>query len=162
MSIEQLLFFLFLVAIPLLERLIRALRARTGETPTEHTPAPAEANVSRPRVPVPTPETGDTRSETRGTELPLPGVSLPPALPQAVRRGEPDQLPASKREPRLRREGRRNVPSTLRTGQSAGPGRPGAAPRRIIAGADLRRAIALITILGPCRALEPKDASQPG
>jgi hypothetical protein len=32
----------------------------------------------------------------------------------------------------------------------------------VIAGGDLRRAIVLIAILGPCRALQPKDASPPG
>jgi hypothetical protein len=43
--------------------------------------------------------------------------------------------------------------------------RPSGAPvvvRRGIAGGDLRRAIVLIAVLGPCRALEPRDASQLG
>jgi hypothetical protein len=31
--------------------------------------------------------------------------------------------------------------------------------RRVIAGGELRRAMVLIAILGPCRALEPYDAS---
>ena len=151
MSIEQLLFFLLLVAIPLLERLIRAMRARTGGTPAERTPAPAEATVSRPRAPVSVPDAGATGSERRRTELPLPGSSLPPA----VRRAAPEQLLASEPEPRMRREDKREAAASLRTGHSDRPPRSGTA-LRVIAGGDLRRAIVLVTILGPCRALEPR------
>ncbi|MCA1584514.1 MAG: hypothetical protein LC791_06980 [Acidobacteria bacterium] len=155
MSIEQLLFFLLLVAIPLLERLIRALRARTAGLPGERTPAPAEATVLRPRSPVSVPDAGGAASEGRGTEL-LSASPLPLALPQAVAHATPEQLHASEREPGVRRERKHGPPTSLRAGHSDRP----IALRRVIAGADLRRAIVLIAILAPCRALEPKDASQ--
>ena len=158
MSIEQLLLFLLFLAIPLLERLIRAMRAQTGGSPAERTPAPAEATVSRPRAPASVTGAGRTESEERVTELPLPGASVPPALPQAVRRAALEQLPASAREPRMRRDGKHGPATTLRARHS--DRRP--AVRRVIAGGDLRRAIVLIAILGPCRALEPRDASQLG
>ena len=162
MSVEQLLFFLLLIAIPLLERLIRARRARTGGSPGERGPATAQGTVSRPRLPLSVPDAGGTASDGRRTELPLPGSPLPPALPQAVRHAAPEQLRASEREPRMRRERKHGPAASLRTGHSERPLRPGTALRRVIAGGDLRRAIVLIAILGPCRALEPKDASQLG
>jgi hypothetical protein len=159
MSSEQLLFLLLLVAIPLLERLIRALRARTGGLPGERTAASAEATVLRPRSPVSVPGAGAAASEGRGTELLLPTLPLPPALPQAVAGATPVQLHASERETRVRPDRKHAPAKSLRAGHSDRP----IALRRVVAGADLRRAIVLIAILGPCRALEPKkDASQLG
>ena len=159
MSIEQLLLFLLLVAIPLLERLIRAMRARTDGSPGERGAAAADGTVSRPRPPLSVPETGGTPLEGRRTELPLPASPLPPALPQAVRHAAPEQLGASERKPRVRRERQHRPPANLRTGHSERPVRPGTAVQRVIAGGDLPSAIVLMAILGPCRALEPKDAS---
>ena len=131
MSAEQLLFLVLLVAIPLLERLIRAMRART-----------------------------DGSRGQRRTELPLPASPLPPALPQAKRHAAAEQLRASERQPPVRGE-RKQVPATRqRTAHSARAMRRGTALRPVIAGGDLRRTIVLMAILGPCRALEPKDASQ--
>jgi hypothetical protein len=157
MSIEQLLFFLLLVAIPLLERLVRAMRARTGGSSDDHLPVPDPGTVSRPRSPVSVPDAGTTASGKRGPELPLPASPLPPALPQAIPHVAPEHLRASGREPRVRVP--THLPATSRrTGQ---PERP-LARRGVVAAGDLRRAIVLIAILGPCRALEPKGASQLG
>jgi hypothetical protein len=153
MSIEQLLFFLLLVAIPLLERLIRAMQTRRAGSSGEQLPA-TDGTVSRSRGPVSIRETGATAWETRGAELPLAASPLPPALPKAIPHPVPEQLRASERAPRLREP--KHVPATSRrTGQSERP----LAPRRIAAG-DLRQAMVLIAVLGPCRALEPKDVSQ--
>ena len=160
MSIEQLLFFLLLVAIPLLERLTRAMRARTNDAPAERARTVAEPTVSRSR-PLRSPhDASGTASEGRRTELSLPASSLPPALPQAVRDAAPEQVGAS--QPRVRRERKHGTAASLRTGHSARPMRRGTSLRRVIAGGDLRRAIVLIAVLGPCRALVPKDASQLG
>jgi hypothetical protein len=157
MSIEQLLFLLLLVAIPLLERLVRAMRARTGGSPDDHLPVPDSGTVSRPRPPVSVPDAGTTASGRRGPELPLPASPLPPALPRGISHAAPEHLRASEREPRVRVP--THVPATSRrTGQSERL----LARRRVIAAEDLRRAIVLIAILGPCRALEPKGASQLG
>jgi hypothetical protein len=161
MSIEQLLFFLLLMAIPLLERLVRAMRARTDGSVAEPSQAPAEADVSRSRSPVAFPDAGATELGTRPTELPLPGPSLPPALPRPVRHAASAPLPASERKPHSGRE-RQQAFTRRRIGHLDRPTRSGTALRPVIAGGDLRRAIVLAAILGPCRALEPKDPSQPG
>jgi hypothetical protein len=161
MSPEQLLFFLLLVAIPLLERLIRAMRARTNDLPGERAPTAAEATVSHARLPRSAHDAGGAASEAPRTELPLPASLPPAALPEAARHAAPDQLHASKRE-HVRRERQHGPAATARPGHLQRPTRPGTALQRVIAGGDLRRAIALIAILGPCRALEPKDASPLG
>ncbi len=162
MSIEPLLFFLLLVAIPLLERLIRATRARANDSPAERGRTVVEPTVSRSRPPRSPHAASDTAPEGRRTELPLPDSPLPPALPQAVRDAAPEQLRVSDRELRMRQERKRRPASSVRTGHSERPMHPGPALRRVIAGGDLRRAIVLMAILGPCRALELQDASQLG
>jgi hypothetical protein len=147
---------LLLVAMPLLERLIRAMRARTNHSSGDDLSARDGRTASHPRVPASIPDTGTTPSEKRGAELPLPASPVPPPLPKALVPAAPEHLRASGRAPSLREP--KHVPTTSgRTRQSEGP----LAPRRLAPG-DLRRAVVLTTILGPCRALEPKDASQPG
>ena len=129
MSSEQVLFFLLLVALPLLERLIRALRARPAGS-VDRPPAPAPESVSRPSP-------------------------LPPAPTQVISHGAPEQLRVLERKPRP--QAAKHPPVTsLQTGQRAE--RP-TALRRVIAGGDLRTAIVVMAVLGPCRALEPEDAS---
>ena len=158
MSIEQLLFFLLLVAFPLLARLIRAMRARTGDSPGDRDPALAGGTVSRPPPPVSVPDAGATASERLRTEPPPPVAPLPPPLPQAIRHVAPGQLRASEREPRVRRERKLGPATSLRLGRLERP----IALKRVIAGGDLRRAIVLIAVLGPCRALERLRTSQLG
>jgi hypothetical protein len=136
MSIEQLLFFLLLVAFPLITRLIRAMGTRT---PSNSHPTRDEQTVSRPRSAVSVPDAGTTAPGKDRTVLPPP---LPPALPQVIQHVAPGQLRAFDREPYVRRE-RKRGPTTLDDG-------------------DLRRAIVLIAIVGPCRALEPKNGSELG
>lgn len=158
MSPEQLLFVLLLVAIPLLERLIRAMRARKNDSPGERAPTAAEPTVSRSRPPRSAHDAGGPASEALRTELPRPASPPLPALPKPARHAAPEQLRASQREPGVRRERQHGLAATVRQR----PMRPGTALQQIIAGGDRRRAIVLIAILGPCRAFEPKDASPPG
>lgn len=156
MSIEQLLFFLLLVALPLLERLIRAMRTRTTDSSAERAGTIAESAVSGSRPPG-SPNASGTAADGRQTELTLPASPLPPALPEAVRHTVPEQLRPTERA--LRRAGNRGPIARLRAGGRS-DSRSALAP--VIVGGDLRRAIVMIAILGPCRALEPKDASQLG
>jgi hypothetical protein len=156
MSIEQLLFVLLVVAIPLLERLIRTMRARTNDSSAERPRRVAEPTVSRSRPPVSPHDASGTASEGRRTELPLAPSPLPPTLPRVVRRVAPEHVRASEREPRVRRQGTRGTAASLRTRHSERAMRPGTG-RYVIEVGDLRRAIVLIAILGPCRALEPTD-----
>jgi hypothetical protein len=129
MSLERLLFFLLPVAIPLLEKLIRAMRAQTGDSPGERALATvAERTVSRLAPPLSAHDAGATASDGERTRV-GPEHQHGPAAP-------------------------------VRTGHSQWRVPHSTTPQRVIAGADLRRAIVLIALLGPCRALEPKDASQ--
>jgi hypothetical protein len=162
MSTEQLLFFLLLIAIPLVERLIRAMRARTNDSLGERAPTAAEPTVARSRPPRSAPDTGPAPEALR-TKLPLPAPPpSPAALLEAARHAATEQIRASQREPGVRRERQRGPAATVGSGHLQRPPHPGAALQRVIAGGDLRRAIVLIAILGPCRALQPKDASPPG
>jgi hypothetical protein len=162
MSLEQLLFFLLLIAIPLLERLIRAMRARTNDSPVERAPTAAEPTVSRSRPPRSGHDASGAASEAPRTELPVPASPPRPALPKPARHAALKQLRASEREPGVRRDRRHGAAASVRPGHLQRPMRPGTALQRVIASGDLRRAIMLIAILGPCRALEPKDTSPLG
>jgi hypothetical protein len=162
MSTEQLLFLLLLIAIPLVERAIRAMRARTDDSPGERAPPAAEPTVSHAQPPRSAHDAGRRASEAFRTELPLPASPLPPALPEAARHAASEQIRASQPEPRVRREGQHAPAARVRPRPVQRPSRPAAAPHRVIAGGDLRRAIILVAILGPCRALEPKDAPPRG
>lgn len=124
MSIEQLLLFLLFVAIPLIEWLIRTMRARTGGSPGNQVPPPDRGTVPRSRASVP-----DV--------------------------GTSEHVQASKREPHLPMP-QRAAPMSGRPRDSLRP----LARRRAVLPGDLRRAIVSIAVLGPCRALNPKDASQ--
>jgi hypothetical protein len=141
MSIEQLLFFALLIGIPLLDRLIRAMRARTNGTPAR--PAPAGAPPAHPPARVSVPAAGNTGSKKPAREL-----------PQAGRPVARDPLPAIEREPRIRRERKHGLGTGVRARRWDRP----ASARRVVARRDLRRAIVLMTIIGPCRALQPMDA----
>jgi hypothetical protein len=163
MSIEQLLLFLLLIALPLLERLVSAMRARRERSRAERLPAPALPPVLQPPAPVFGSGRGARVPETLETDLPLPGLPLPPTVPPAPRPsgraptgpgGAPVPLPASTRDPRRRRERQERPAPGVRARRADGP----PALQRSIARSDLRRAIVLIAILGPCRALEPNDA----
>src|SRR5688572_1930279 len=94
MSLEQLLFLLLLLGVPLLERLSRALRERMADSRDEPASDDAEASVSRPEVsrsPRPTqPGTGGrTTADGRQTDVALPGP------PVAAPRFPGQTLPAS-------------------------------------------------------------------
>jgi hypothetical protein len=159
MSIEQLLFLLILVALPLLERLIRAMRTRPHDSSAERAGTLDEPAVSASRAPSPPSDARGGAPNGRHTELTLPASPLPPALPQAVRHTVSEQLRPTEGALHVRRDGKHPPTTRLRTGvRSDSP----VAPRRVVADADLRRAIVLIAILGPCRGLEAKDASQLG
>jgi hypothetical protein len=157
-SIEQLLFLLFLLGLPLLERLIRATRTRRSESSAERAGNSAERDASRSGLPGSTHDASGTASEGRQTELPLP-APLPPALPQAFAHAVPEPLRATEGPLHVRKESRRGPAIRPRTGvhSESSP----VALRQVMVDGELRRAIVLIAILGPCRALEPKDASQP-
>lgn len=123
MSLEQFLLFAFLIAFALLERLIRALRARTS-------PPPARPPLPRPA--------GDAGGKAGGKEERHPRAA-------GARVGRDRQRPPAAAAPVA------HLPQ---------PARRGIAVQRLGARADLRRAIVLMAILGPCRALQhSSDAS---
>jgi hypothetical protein len=106
MSAEQLLLLLVFVGVPLLERVIRRIRARAAEsTAADVRSTSPERTVPAARAPVPAPDEGRLVPEPRQTDRPR----------------------------RVRTAGARVTGATA---------------------ADLRRAVVLMTILGPCRALD--------
>lgn len=152
MSIEQLLFFLLILAIPLLERLIQTMRSRTGNPPGDQHSAPDPGTDPVPQPEIPVPNTDTSAARMGEPEMPLPVSPVPPALPQAIPHAVRQPLRGSEREPRERLA--TPVPATSRrTGHSE----PSLVRRHVIVAGDLRRAVMLMAILGPCRALDPND-----
>ncbi len=135
MTIEQLLLLLILVAVPLLERLLRVVRERTSDSAREAAAAAAVPAVSPPPVPPPAP--GVLRTAQR------PLLAALPVLPPRP----PDGAPGARLQPAL-------------TGRRTPLARRRAAARDVTRGGDLRRAMTLMVILGPCRAIEPTDPSR--
>ena len=150
MSFESILLVLFLV-FPLLERLIRFLRARAGQRSAEPGPvsqerrAPArrptapEARADRDEVPA-----DAVRRATVPPSVPAP-VLLPPRHPAVERLRAADRVAAGRTAPASEA-----APVLVRRASSA-------ARRELLlhgGKADLRRAVVLTTILGPCKALE--------
>ena len=135
MSAESLLLVALLIVLPLLERLVRVLRARRPQRPEE----PA---VSPPHQP------------PAGIRSP---VLMPPTLPPPRHRAA-ERLSAGERirVSRMRQQAAAAVPM--------GGGNPPSRARHVFAlgnAADLRRAMMLVAILGPCKALEGARRREP-
>jgi hypothetical protein len=128
-SVEALILFALLVALPLIQRLIQATRQRN-----ERPPGPAERQGP----------------ETLARTPPPPEPVIPP-LPDTTPHTASDAISAGGRMPAPDGVGPVTPAPTLhrtmgrRTTVGLGTGR------------DLRRAIALATMLGPCRASSPYD-----
>lgn len=151
MSLEQLLLLAFLIVIPLLERLIRLLRARTRGSPEDQSNTPVPQRPPRPPAPE---EAGDADGESGYADLPV-DIELPAPAPPPL---APPRAPAERLTSGERARARR----LSQAGPAAPVGHPpqrvhGTALRRMSAVGDLRRAIVLMTILGPCRALHQPE-----
>lgn len=136
MSLDSLLLVAFLIVLPLLERLVRVLRAR------------AQPRTEKPAVSPPHRE--------RTASIPSP-VSMPPVLPP--RHPAAERLSAGERV----RARRRSEQATAVL--PAGGGSVGSRARHVLSHtkpADLRRAMMLVAILGPCKALEGETGSVSG
>jgi hypothetical protein len=131
MSVDSLILVAFLIVLPLLERLVRVLRARTSQ--------PAEKPTVRPPLP-------------RPAGIP-PSAATPPALPPPHPAAE--QRSAGERigESRIRQHVGAAVPMGL-ANRPSHPRHTGS-----LKSADLRRAMMLIAILGKCKALEGETGS---
>lgn len=136
MSLEAVLLLAFFILLPLIERLVRSARQR-HQVRSEARPIPTSPTA----VPVPQPP-GGAQSQHAPAGPPLPAyvpemVSIEVAPVPSVTRH------ASRGTPLVsdRRRGRRRLSAVLR------------GPR------DLRRAVVLMTVLEPCRALENREMS---
>jgi hypothetical protein len=125
MSVETLILAVLLIVLPLLQQLIRATRQRNERPPEPAAPRP----VTLARTPLP-----------EGSVPPLPDTT-PPVLPAA--------MPAGDAVPALRVGA--PVTTTLTPGRTIGERAAVAlrTPR------DMRGAVVLAAILGPCRANRP-------
>ncbi len=132
MSFEGFLLFAFFILLPLIERLIRSARQRQAGTPAPSTTRPVRTAPPAPRPPV--------------AESSPPMASLPDIPPVPVSARENASIEDAPVRP-IAREPRRKAPIAPRA-PLRGLDRLFGKPR------DLRRAVVLMTILGPCRALE--------
>ena len=157
MSIESLLLIGFLIVIPLLERLVRVLRARSSGAQVQHpsNPAPTSPPPSPSRRPLPAAAAGTSSQMERAADRVQP-TPPPPLL--APRHPAPERL-TSRDRARARRENPFGPVAPVSVGRSAQQRPRGFALGRISGAADLRRGIVLMAILGPCRALRSEDAS---
>jgi hypothetical protein len=128
MSIETLVLVVFLVVLPLLERLVRALRERTAQ------------GQDAPLASLPHSE-------------PAPAAaSLPATVPQQP---APRHLPAERVSASERVRASRVIQQAAVAPVHARPAtRPRRHPLLLSNRAELRRAVVLMTILGPCKAVE--------
>lgn len=157
---DQLWLFVLFLAIPLIEWLIRRIRARGTTAPGERgSTTGAKPPAARSPGPRPGPRAGPDVSEGASMELPAP-VPVP-SRPSTVPPIAPRNSPALRRLPP---QGRLTQKPALTAPV------PAAAPRRrmrhgaprIVADANLRHAFVLMAVLGPCRAIAPEDSSQQG
>ncbi len=157
MSIESLLLIGFLIVIPLLERLVGVLRARSKGAQEQHSSNPV------PPPPPPSPSRRPLPAVAAGTSSPMKSVSdrvqpAPPPPLLAPKHPAPERL-TSRDRARARRENPLGPVAPVSIGRSAQQRPRGFALGRISEAADLRRGIVLMAILGPCRALRSEDAS---
>jgi hypothetical protein len=158
MSLEQLLFFLLVIAIPLLERLITAVRGRR-DTSRPASPHPAGAERTSPGTPA---ASADRRDEAYAGSNAAPPVSAP--LPEAAARyagseAAAQPIPGGVLVP-ARRTGQDSPARTVRAVQASQATRHRATRQMAFSRADVRIAFMHMAILGPCRALEPRDSSR--
>ena len=145
MEIQDVLVIILFVGVPLAQYLIRAMRQ-----PERPPPAP---QPQRPRQPPPLPNL----PRPRPTALPqakLPQATLPqPKLPQPVQQMKmPAGKPAVAAVPRAPAVTWKPAAAAGRYDVRTGPA---VSARGLRNAAELRRAMVLMTILGPCRATEP-------
>ncbi len=125
MSVETLVLLALFIVLPLLQQLIRVTRPQTQRPP--------EPTEKRPRAPL--------------DRTPPPAASVPPLL-NTTASTPSDARPASDPGPAPHAGGRVTITSAPHTmGQRTAIG--------LDARRDLRRAIVLVAILGPCRANSP-------
>jgi hypothetical protein len=145
MSIEQLIVLALLVLLPLLESVVRKRRNRTR---SQNGQPVAQVLTARRSSPSPNWQGDEGLVPMENPEIILPAVppSLPPPRRDHERLVPRAPLPVSEQGadvPSLRHASRRSHERAHRDG----------APQWIASARDLRRAI-VMTILGPCRALE--------
>lgn len=137
MSLEALLLLAFLLLLPLIERLVRSARQRQERTRVRSEARPIPTSLTAVRVP----QSKGAQSHHAPTGPPLPAyvpamasieVAPVPSVTRDASRGTPFVSD--------RRRGRRLLSAVLR------------GPR------DLRRAVVLMTVLEPCRALENRES----
>jgi hypothetical protein len=153
MTLDQLVIALFVV-IPLLEGLMRLLRRRTGQE--DHPDKPlAQSSVPPPSSQLPERkavvdrlEAADLAADTRPLPAAAPLLSPQRHAPERLKRRERSRVSEEPPGVRASKVARRAHERACREARLPWIGRA----------RDLRPAIVLMTILGPCRALAPGDA----
>jgi hypothetical protein len=130
MSIEALVLLALFLLLPLIERLLRSARQPNGGAPDR--PADARRSASRPAM-RPSPPQERSPEEARVPRM----ADVPPV----------SASPTARRSPRLQLP----APGARR------PGRQGLVVEDLRHPLTLRRAVVLMTILGPCRSVAPHE-----
>lgn len=139
MSIELLVLLVVFILLPLIQQLLRAMQERDqGSSGRPHGRRPP---TRRPTMPEPQP----------AADVPLPRAPAVPPLPPATQHTVPA---VTAHKPLPRRETSRPVAPALTARRDA---RRHTAIGSLRNPFDLRRAIVVMTILGPCRAISPSD-----
>ena len=144
MSVESLVLIAVVFLLPLIQFVVRAVRE-------------ADRRVTmQPELPPPaTNQSAKQQARPRGPERGAPAV---PPLPAEFRHTSPDRKATHKRRP-MRDETSQAATSRQTAGRSV---RRPLSAMRVNSRSGLRRAIVLLTILGPCRANDPYARSEGG
>jgi hypothetical protein len=154
MSLEALLLLGAMLLLPLLERLVQQRRTASGRTPPDRPPAPRGASKGPTR-----PASGGERV-ARTPQVSTPGhPGAAPAGPSPARPAAPTRQAPVRLTLRERAVAARDVTSPVAPDATNRPitrprQTPGGWPGRAV---DLRQAIVLQTVLGPCRANRPYE-----
>jgi hypothetical protein len=152
MSIEQLLLVGLLIVLPLVDRLVRVLRARSSQSRTRLASLPVAARPESPSPP-PTLERAEAALNASVETEPAPKMRHRPGLTQPPpQRPGPEPLKSGQRPP-VRREFARQ-PLSARVEHRLRSARRARVSQQISTVRDLRGAIVTMVILGPCRAVQ--------
>jgi hypothetical protein len=154
MSVESILLIVLLIVLPLLERLIGILRQRSrGRVTHERRDGTSSARSLPAERRSPASAGGSASNPKQASDRSRP-MSARPRLPQDARgeRLTPRAPPAASREATPRT-------ATIIVGRTASSSRPAFTRWSLDGVADLRHGIVLMTILGPCRALQSREST---
>ena len=156
MSIEALLLFAFFILLPMLQQWLQQARQRDRSAPDAARPVPQASRPAEglPRVPtlrVPRLPEAPSAPAAPAPTIAVPTIAVPTTVPLTTQSLTTESPTISPRPAAARTSAERGDPAS-KDARTAGRGIPWATLRTR---RDLRRAVAVAAILGPCRAVDP-------